>query len=201
VDRDVIERKLDQLHEGLSALRPASAREKYLSSLLVVDRIDRWGNYLHIDPEAEEVLGFKATYYATESDWVVFNHPEDIWRTDILWQRALTGFPVRAVEYRTDDSDGYWVWLEDSFRPVEADPHGRVTVVEGCWRDITPRKRREIEFLIRQFELALRLGKLPERSLRHALIQFPGPVSTARTGRRSGQRARNQPPPIRRRRT
>ena len=63
MDLEAVRGKVDQLHRALSELRPARRREQLLSSMVVTDRIDRCGTYLHIDPRAEDLLGFPASYY------------------------------------------------------------------------------------------------------------------------------------------
>lgn len=181
MDRKAIELELEQLHQALSELRPPSASEVRLKSIIVTDRIDCLNRYLHIDPEAEDLLGYTPSQYyggeiaheEQEYGWVANNHLEDVWRTEILWQRVLAGHRVPSVEYRSVNTDGDWVWLEDSFTPFEIDSRGRTTIVEGRWRDITPRKRREIEFLIRQFEQMLREDGKPPSSRCATIIPFP----------------------------
>ncbi len=177
MDLEAVRGKVDQLHRALSELRPARRREQLLSSMVVTDRIDRCGIYLHIDPRAEDILGFPASYYyENEVDWLQTNHPLDFKRISRLWYRSLSGDPCRSVEYRTDNHDGQWVWLEDSFHPLLLDARGRALVIEGRWRDITPRKRREVEFLITSLESLIRRERpapLPGQGL---VVRFPHPV-------------------------
>ena len=173
LNREAIENQLETLTRSRDELRPPGKLDKRLSSLVVTDRIDRHGNYLHVDPIAEDLLGFPPDYYANEVDWVRFNHAFDIDRVSVLWESALRGRPCRGVEYRTDHSAGYWVWLEDSFVPILEDRRGQALVVEGRWHDITPRKRCQIEFLIEQLELSLRALKSPPRSGSSIILRFP----------------------------
>ncbi len=91
-----------------------------------------------------------------------------------------------GVEYRTDHADGYWVWLEDSFTPILTERSGRALVVEGRWRDATPRKRRELEFLIAQLESTYRTLKSPPLSGRKALLRFPAFRPPGAADRRRG---------------
>lgn len=180
MNRQAIEFKLDHLHQALSELRPPGAVEERFKSIVVTDRIDCWDRYLYIGPEAEDLLGYSPSQYyegeiaddEQECGWVANNHPEDVWRTEILWQRVLAGHRVPPVEYRSENTDGKWVWLEDTFTPFEIDSQGRSLIVEGRWRDITPRKRREIEFLIRQFEEMLSEGGRPASSRSATIIPF-----------------------------
>jgi PAS domain S-box-containing protein len=169
-ERCAIEKQIELLERMRGEIRPPGRSEARLSVLQVRDRIDRWGNYLHIDPEAEDILGYPPAHYNSEVGWLRFNHPDDVWRTVLLWGRALAGEMVRGVEYRTFNIEGQWVWLEDSFRPLLFDARRRALVIEGCWRDITRRKRREIEFLLRHWEASLN----PGRAARHGvLLRFP----------------------------
>jgi len=153
-----IETEIERLGRLLAELRPPARKEARLANIVVTDRIDRFGRYHHIDPWCEEVLGFPPEREAGNVGWIRFNHPDDMWRTAILWQRALAGQIVPVFEYRTNNSRGEWVWLEDSLRPLSFDRVGHAVLVEGRWRDITPRKRRELEFLIRQWEALLCRG-------------------------------------------
>jgi PAS domain S-box-containing protein len=173
LDRVAVENRLELLHRTLGELRPPRRWEKRLSPIVVADRIDHLGYYLDIDPAAQDLLGYPPSYYETEQDWVQFNHTLDLGRTALLWERALSGQPCHGVEYRSQHADGYWVWLEDSFVPILTDPRGRGLVIEGHWRDITPRKRLEIEFLIRQLELSLRTLRTGPRPERGAVLRFP----------------------------
>jgi PAS domain-containing protein len=156
LERNEIESEIERLSRLLGELRPQCRAEARLSSLVVTDRIDRYGRYHHIDPWCEAVLGFPPERVARDVGWIRFNHPDDVWRTTILWEKALAGQTIPIFEYRTDNSLGQWVWLEDSLRPLQFDRAGQALLVEGRWRDVTPRKRRELEFLIRQWESILR---------------------------------------------
>jgi PAS domain S-box-containing protein len=168
--RKEIEEQIERLERMRAEMRPPGRHEARLAVLRVRDRIDRWGNYLHIDSEAEDILGFPLAHYASEVGWLRFNHPDDVWRTALLWGRALAGEAVRAVEYRTFNTEGKWVWLEDSFRPLVLDAQGRSLVIEGCWRDITRRKRREIEFLLYHWEACRSPGRAARRGV---VLRFP----------------------------
>ena len=152
LDRADLDRRIEALQRTLDELRPPRASDRHLGSIVVTDLIDRCGHYLYIDPWAEELLGFPPRYYEAELDWLAFNHHDDQDHTRALWRQALGGRFCPVVYYRTDDSNGAWVWLEDSFRPRLADHRGRVVVLEGRWRDVTPRKRLEIEARIRELE-------------------------------------------------
>jgi PAS domain S-box-containing protein len=171
--RQEVEWQLERLERMRCEMRPPSRAEARLGRLQVCDRIDRWGNYWHIDPEAEEILGFPSSHYDTEVGWLRFNHPDDVWRTVRLWERALAGEAVSAVEYRTFNIEGKWVWLEDSFRPLILDSRRQALIIEGCWRDITRRKRCEVEFLLRHWEACL--GP-PRAACRGLVVRFPAPV-------------------------
>lgn len=170
VDRRAVEQQIERLERMRGEMRPPGRAEARLAVLRVYDRIDRWGHYLHIDPEAEDILGFPPSYYDSEVGWLRFNHPDDVWRTVLLWGRALAGETVPAVEYRTFNTEGKWVWLEDSFRPLLVDARRQAVVIEGCWRDITRRKRCEIEFLLRHWEACLSPARAARRG---ALLRFP----------------------------
>ena len=74
----------------------------------------------------------------------------------MLWGLAMKGRPTYGIEYRDQHSDDYWLWLQDSFVPILTDHRGRALVIEGRYSDITPRKRCELEFLIRELEHSLR---------------------------------------------
>jgi PAS domain S-box-containing protein len=173
LERHEIERQIEKLNRMLAQLRPASRAEARRASLVVTDRIDLWGRYHHIDPQAEDILGYPQSHYRTEVGWVRFNHPEDRWRTAILWEKALAGAPCPLMEYRTHNTEGQWVWLQDSLRPVVFDLRGHALVVEGRWRDITPSKRRQAEFLLRQWEWLLKQDTPVRRPQRCQIVPFP----------------------------
>ncbi|MCZ6695561.1 MAG: PAS domain-containing protein [Acidobacteria bacterium] len=173
LDRNALERQTADLHRTLDELRPLGPHERRLGSLIATDRIDYHGRYLFIDDCAEGILGYPPAYYEHEYDWVRLNHTFDIGRTARLWQAALSGHVSRGVEYRTGHISGHWVWLEDSFTPILTDSSGRALVIEGRWRDVTPRKRRETEFLIAQLESTYRTLKSPPLSGRTMVLRFP----------------------------
>ncbi len=180
LDRADLESRIESLSRSLDDLRPPGAVDRRLAPLVVIDRIDHLGRYLYVDRIAEDLLGFPPEYYETEIDWVRYNHRLDIERVAVLWDAALRGRRIRGIEYRTDHVDGHWVWLEDSFTPILSDRSGRSLVIEGRWRDITPRKRREIEFLLEGLEDSLRMLKSAPVSGRTVVLRYSG--SRSRTG-------------------
>jgi PAS domain-containing protein len=196
ISRESLEHKLEELDRSLSELRPPGPADKILCSTVATDRIHHRGEYLYVDPRAEDILGFPLSYYyegegatdALQLGWTNILHERDRSRIDAIWQLALAGQPCAPVEYRTDNGDGYFVWLMDWFRPILADDRGHALVMEGCWLDITPRKRRETEFLIKQVELALHRLKPAPRPGYGVVLSFPR-HSTVRS-RHSARRRR-----------
>ncbi|MEE9217703.1 MAG: PAS domain-containing protein [Acidobacteriota bacterium] len=160
MERAEIEHRIEKLSRDLAELRVEHRSEARLCSLRLRDRIDFLGHYLDIDPRIEEIFGFPQSEYWEDEHWIHDTHREDQGRIYLLWERTVAGRTWPLVEYRDYNVAGEWVWIEDSFRPAVVDSAGRVLVVEGCWRDITPRKRREIEFLLRQWETILKSRRL-----------------------------------------
>jgi PAS domain S-box-containing protein len=192
LERADVERRIEELQRSLDELRPSRPGDRRRGSIVVTDLIDRCGHYLYVDPGAEDLLGFPPRYYETEVDWLAFNHRDDRDRIRVLWRQALNGRFCPLAEYRTDNADGDWVWLEDSFRPRLIGHDGRVVVLEGRWRDITSRKRQETEDRLRELERYLHGAACATRHRFGMLLPFPGEDRLLRSG--MGRR-----PPLRRR--
>ncbi|MFQ5876707.1 MAG: PAS domain-containing protein [Acidobacteriota bacterium] len=171
VRREILEDALEKLHRSLSELRPRSPDDVRRSSIIVAERMDRWGNFLYLDPRCEEVLGNPPACYEAEPDWTQWIHPKDLGRLHTHWVWGLNGRPCRRVEYRFEHADGRWLWIEESFRPILADARGQTLVFDARWHDVTPRKRREQELLIAELERSLRAIRAGPRP--GVVIPFP----------------------------
>jgi len=72
-------------------------------------------------------------------------HPDDKAALAPVPAALLAGRPVTTVAYRAAHADGHWVWLESTIRPVVDAMTGRITEVQASSRDVSDRKRMELE--------------------------------------------------------
>jgi PAS domain S-box-containing protein len=107
-------------------------------------RHGRDGDGVFVSPQIERLFGFSPAEWIGPPDrWAGSLHPEDrdavLARTE---EAARTGATLN-VEYRAFRRDGRMLWIHDESHPVETDPTGRPTLVQGVMVDITRTKEAE----------------------------------------------------------
>ncbi|KKF40057.1 histidine kinase [Halorubrum saccharovorum] len=126
-------------------LRDVTERERHRAfveqSSDIVTALDANGTFQYASPSVERILGHDPTEMVGE-DAFSYVHPEDRERVVEVFARSVTGDdPNPAVEYRLQDADGGYLWVE-SVGSNRLDDHGVGGFVINT-RDISDRKRRE----------------------------------------------------------
>ncbi|RZM76625.1 PAS domain S-box protein [Leptolyngbya iicbica] len=79
-------------------------------------------------------------------------HRDDIGRVEALMQAAIEGAPYTGVEFRIWHTNGELRWMQ-SFAQVQRDDQGRPVQLVGLNRDITHRKRAELDLVAYAHEI------------------------------------------------
>jgi PAS domain S-box-containing protein len=93
---------------------------------------------------AAQILGYDPNQAYTATHFLERIHPDDRQRFKACIRGLRPGKPSYAVTFRYLRPDGQEVWLEEAAQ-AEFDPEGLVAHVSGLTRDITERKRVELE--------------------------------------------------------
>jgi PAS domain S-box-containing protein len=149
---EITERK--ELEE---AVRGAEGRYRALVEQLplaiYIDRLDELSSNVYTSPHVEEMIGYPAEQWETESNlFVRLLHPDD--RDRVLEEHEhmrATGEPLRT-EYRVITADGRVVWIRDEAAIVR-DVGGGEGLLHGFLYDITERKTAEEALRESQAEL------------------------------------------------
>ena len=104
----------------------------------------------YISPRTYEILGLPAAEQVRNvADWRARTHPDDLERTNALYQACLApDGPPYEIEYRIRRGDGGWHWLLARGQVVERDETGRPLRRVGTFTDINRRKEAELQLLI-----------------------------------------------------
>jgi len=105
--------------------------------------LDPDGNIQYANPSVEEMLGVNQSDLAGMSR-MDFVHPEDRNRVQEAFENRVAGDSDRlSLEYRIENVDGEWCWIESRALSYIEDPAIEGVVVSS--REITNRKERERE--------------------------------------------------------
>jgi len=126
-------------------LRDVTERERHRAfverSSDIVTALDANGTFQYASPSVEWLLGHDPAELVGEYAFS-YVHPEDRERVVEAFARSITGEePDPTVEYRLEDADGEYLWVE-SVGSNRLDEHGVSGFVINT-RDISDRKRRE----------------------------------------------------------
>ena len=126
-------------------LRDVTERERHQAfverSSDIVTALDANGTFQYASPSIEWILGHDPAELVGEYAFS-YVHPEDRERVVEAFARSITGEePDPTVEYRLEDADGEYLWVE-SVGSNRLDEHGVSGFVINT-RDISDRKRRE----------------------------------------------------------
>jgi PAS domain S-box-containing protein len=106
------------------------------------------------DVQLCQLYGLPATQQQTSwQDWRSQIHHADIERVEALLQAAIAGQPYTGVEFRIWRTDGELRWIQ-SFAQVQHNDQGNPVAMVGLNRDITRRKRAELNLQRTNQELA-----------------------------------------------
>ncbi|MEX0754515.1 MAG: PAS domain-containing protein [Actinomycetota bacterium] len=146
-DRKLAEQELEQTRARLQAIVDNVPVVIYAEP--VTEELD-----LFLSPQVEPILGWTAEEWLADDDfWVDHIHPDDlpdVERADLAAEDSLSEF---VSEYRFRHKDGRWIWISDHAVMVR-DDEGHPSYWQGCFIDITKRKR--MERALRQAETRFR---------------------------------------------
>lgn len=135
--------------EAAAALKASEAKYRFMTEQAtdVVAHYDAKSRMMFISPAVESILGRSVEEFVGKPVPEELIHPEDFPRIrDAFLQCVTTGEPVQ-IDYRFLHKDGHFIWLETTMRrAVDADGK-RMAEVVGVTRDISDRKRYEIDLL------------------------------------------------------
>lgn len=112
----------------------------------IIHHIAPDGDLLYLSPSLEAVLG-----YAPE-DFLLFSsiddkiHPDDRPRLAKAYSKFVLHDSTVRFEYRLRHKAGHYVWVESTMRAVRS-PDGKMEEIIGMTRDMTERKKHEIELM------------------------------------------------------
>jgi PAS domain S-box-containing protein/putative nucleotidyltransferase with HDIG domain len=153
----------------LSALRESEARFRMLAEnapdIIFRYRLKPTPGFEYISPAVTRISGYTPEEHYADPDLIrKIVHPEDQPALEALGQGE--GLFEKPWEFRWIHKDGHTVWTEQTNVPIR-DEAGNIVAIEGIVRDITERKRLELERLARA------------QAIENALLQFVDALSSA----------------------
>ena len=142
----------EDVHEEIEAdeaLKASEAKYRLMTEQAsdIVAHYDANANVIFISPAAEIILGRAPEEFIGRPISEEHVHPADFARArDAFIQCTLRGEPVQ-VDYRFRHRDGHYIWLETTLRGAVDGDGKRTNEVIGVTRDISERKRYEMELL------------------------------------------------------
>src|SRR5919107_3237626 len=111
------------------------------------------GVYTYASPACRPLLGYEPEELVGHSAYEYF-HPEDLEQISsehsVMWQHH----DINTISYRIRRKDGFYIWFETTCRKVREPGTDEVLEIIAVSRDITDRKRMEVE--LRESQEALR---------------------------------------------
>jgi PAS domain S-box-containing protein/putative nucleotidyltransferase with HDIG domain len=153
----------------LSALRESEARFRRLAEnapdIIFRYRLKPTPGFEYVSPAVTRISGYTPEEHYADPDLIrKIVHPEDQPALEALGQGE--GLFEKPRESRWIHKDGHTVWTEQTNVPIR-DEAGNIVAIEGIVRDITERKRLELERLARA------------QAIENALLQFVDALSSA----------------------
>lgn len=142
----------EDVHEEIEAeeaLKASEAKYRLMTEQAsdIVAHYDANARVIFISPAAEIILGRAPEEFIGKPISEEHVHPADFPRArDAFIQCTLRGEPVQ-VDYRFRHRDGHYIWLETTLRGAVDGEGRRTKEVIGVTRDISERKRYEMELL------------------------------------------------------
>ena len=143
----LVEDVTEQVHAE-EALRHSEARYRLLAEQAsdIVHHATPAGEIIFISPSVEGTLGYPLDELLQMSNLDEILHPEDRERVVMTYRELATSRETLRVEFRLRHKAGNYVWLESTLRGVRG-PDGSVSEIVGITRDVSERKRNEIELM------------------------------------------------------
>jgi PAS domain S-box-containing protein len=139
---DELERRVE---ERTTELKSARERLQYLMTVTpAIVYTNQASDYTctFVSENVSRIMGFSAWEMLEDKDfWTVRLHPEDASRV-FSEMGPLVEKGGGTLEYRFRHRDGYYIWIQDTFRVIE-DDQGRPFEIVGSWADISARKKAE----------------------------------------------------------
>lgn len=142
----VLANRIENAVSQYRAERQIEQTQEYFSTILehssdFVMIVDEMGDISYISPSVERVMGYTPEDLEGVNAFE-FTHPEDMEKAASAME-AVVAEPMseHTVEFRAQDNEGEWMWLEVRGRNLYDEP-----VIDGVMvnaRDITERKERE----------------------------------------------------------
>ena len=104
------------------------------------------GSLLYVSPSIEGVLGYAPDDFMMLGSMGTYVHPDDLRRSQGRYREFAREGEMLRLEYRFRHKAGHYVWLETTMRAVR-EPDGKLTEVIGMTRDMSERKKHEIELM------------------------------------------------------
>ncbi|RDC62398.1 PAS domain-containing hybrid sensor histidine kinase/response regulator [Adhaeribacter pallidiroseus] len=137
--RDISERKAaeDALRRSEKQFRVITEN---MTDLVCLHEPD--GKIIYISPSVQDILGFKPEELIHTSPYALI-HPADKSRLITYVVEVLSGNPsVKNMEYRVQQKDGNYIWVDTGVRPIFNEA-GKTVEVQTVSRNITTRKKTE----------------------------------------------------------
>lgn len=117
------------------------------------------GNFLSISPSGQQMTGWPIGEW-NGKPFVMVVHPDDQARAMEVFQKALAGQSTPSFEVRIRKSSGQYFDVEHSLVPLTSG--GTVTALLGIARDISERKRMELELRMSEAKFAALFSLTPQ---------------------------------------
>jgi len=112
------------------------------------------GIFTYVSPNWKELLGHEVDEVIGQS-FGIFVHPDDIQKCLNVLERSITmGEKQSGIEYRVLHKNGSWRWHTTNSSPI-LNANNEVFSSIGIARDITERKKMEVELKIREERLSM----------------------------------------------
>jgi PAS domain S-box-containing protein len=113
----------------------------------VVAHYDAEARVIFISPAVEPILGHAPEYFVGNSISEADIHPDDFPRVQASFLRCAHKGEQVQFDYRFRHKRGHFMWLETTMRLARDASGKRMTEIIGVTRDVSERKRHEIELL------------------------------------------------------
>jgi len=132
------------------AVRASEERFRLLAenSTDMITRMTAYGVTLYVSPASRRLLGYEPEELLGTT-LLRLIHPDDL-AGGCAAQEQLGLDEAATVTLRYRHREGHWVWLESSYRVIQADADGRPLEVSAAARDVTDRRSSEAKLQAQQ---------------------------------------------------
>ncbi len=110
----------------------------------LISRADSTGTWIYVSPSSRTLLGYEPEELVGRRP-IDVAHPDDVELLTEQMTRTLRHQGVQKSTHRLVKKDGGFVWVESNARAIRAPETGDVVEVQVASRDVTDRRRAEIE--------------------------------------------------------